>query len=189
MRIGYARVSTQDQNLQMQRDALKRAGCERVFEDHGVRGNALIKPQLMALLEFARAGDTIVVWRLDRLSRSLTDLLTLMEALKRHDLQFMSVTEAIETETPSGRLFFHLIGALSEFERDVIGQRTVEGLASAKASGVRLGRPPRLTDEKWEYVQRLKFEGWKIADIARLVGVSRQAIYDRQKKEAAGGAA
>ncbi len=145
--IGYARVSTDEQNLALQLDALKQAGCKRVFKDVG-SGSLKHRPELDACLEFLVTGDTLVVWRLDRLGRGLKHLIDVIEQLHAREVGFRSVTEQIDTTTSGGMLQFHIFGALAEFERQIIRERTRAGLAAARARGRLGGRPPVLTAEK-----------------------------------------
>ena len=140
MLIGYARVSTDDQTLDLQRDALTTAGCDRLFTDT-MSGATAARPGLMEALGFARPGDTIVVWRLDRLGRSLRHLIETVTALATRGVGFKSLTESIDTTSPGGKLIFHIFGALAEFERDLIRERTHAGLAAARARGRTGGRP------------------------------------------------
>ncbi|NMN07530.1 MULTISPECIES: recombinase family protein [unclassified Novosphingobium] len=188
MKIGYARVSTGEQNLALQRDALRAAGCEKIYEDHGVSGSAVIKPQYDEALRAARAGDEVIVWRLDRLSRSLLALIAELQQLSQLGLGFRSLTEQIETVTPAGQLFFHIVGAFAQFERDVIRERTRAGLESARRVGKRLGRPPAVSDEQWQAVRKLMRADPPLspAQAAKLLGISRQAVHKRLKAEAAG---
>lgn len=187
MKVGYARVSTDEQNLDMQIQALKDAGAERVFLDQGISGGAVFKPGLVECLQFVRAGDEIIVYKLDRLSRSLRDLIELVELLGKAELLFRSLHEQIETASPAGRLLFHVIGALAEFERDVIRQRTRDGLAAAKRAGKNLGRPPAISDEQWRTACTLLDGPQKmpVSQVAALLNVSRQAIYKRLNKDQA----
>ncbi len=143
--IGYARVSTSDQNLELQLDALKEAGCRRVFEETA-SGTNKARPQLLAALDFLRPGDTLVVWKLDRLARSVQQLIEIIEQLHKRGCGFRSLTEAIDTTTAGGRLIFHIFGALAEFERSIIRERTIAGLEAARARG-RKGRPSK-ADER-----------------------------------------
>jgi DNA invertase Pin-like site-specific DNA recombinase len=186
MKIGYARVSTIEQNLDLQIRALKAAGAEKIFTDQGVSGASVIKPAYFEALAFARPGDEIMVWKLDRLSRSLRDLIDTVEQLKERDLVFRSLTEAIETETSTGKLFFHVIGAFAQFERDIIRDRTAEGIAAARASGKHMGRPPTIKDEQWSQIKNLMSASPPLspATAAKLLGVSRQAVHQRLVKEA-----
>jgi DNA invertase Pin-like site-specific DNA recombinase len=183
VKLGYARVSTGEQNLALQIDALHAAGAERIFEDKGISGATVFKPAYAELLQMARPGDEIIVWRLDRLSRSLMTLITELSMLDDLKLGFRSVTENIETVTPAGQLFFHIIGAFAQFERDVIRERTVAGLDAARRAGKRLGRPPTITDEQWHQATKLMEPPHNMAvqAIADLLNVSRQAIYKRRK--------
>jgi len=144
MIIGYARVSTQDQNPQLQRDALEAAGCEQIFEER-VTGTKRERPELQACLRTLRAGDTLVVWKLDRLARSLKDLVELIHELNERGVGFRSVTEAIDTTNAGGKLVFHIFGALAEFEHSLIRERTLAGLAAARARGRKGGRRPALS--------------------------------------------
>jgi len=141
MIIGYARVSTQDQNPQLQRDALEEAGCEQIFEER-VTGTKRERPELQACLRTLRDGDTLVVWKLDRLARSLKDLVELIHELDDRGVGFRSLTEAIDTTSAGGKLVFHIFGALAEFEHSLIRERTLAGLASARARGRKGGRRP-----------------------------------------------
>jgi DNA invertase Pin-like site-specific DNA recombinase len=138
--IGYARVSTSDQNLELQLDALKEAGCRRVFEETASGANKA-RPQLRDALDFLQPGDTLVVWKLDRLARSLQQLIEVIEQLHKRGCGFKSLTEAIDTTTAGGRLIFHIFGALAEFERSIIRERTMAGLEAARTRGRRGGRP------------------------------------------------
>lgn len=144
MLVGYARVSTQDQNLALQLDALKAAGCEKVFVEKA-SGAQRDRPELKAALEYVRAGDSLVVWKLDRLARSLKQLIETVEHLGSRQIGLRSLTEAIDTETAGGKLVFHVFGALAEFERSIIRERTRAGLDAARARGKTGGRPVALT--------------------------------------------
>lgn len=145
MLVGYARVSTRDQNPALQLDALRAAGCERVFEETG-SGARADRPQLRAALDFMRPNDTLLIWKLDRLARSTKQLIDTVEALKARDIGFRCLTQELDTTTPGGRLVFTLFSALAEFERDVIRERTRAGLDAARARGRVGGRPPALSD-------------------------------------------
>ena len=144
MLIGYARVSTQDQKPELQLDALKAAGCEKVFEEKA-SGAQRDRPQLTAAVEYMRQGDTLVVWKLDRLARSMKQLIETVEGLDGRGIGFRSLTEAIDTTTPGGKLVFHIFGALAEFERSIIRERTTAGLKAARDRGRLGGRPPALS--------------------------------------------
>lgn len=177
MLIGYARVSTQDQNPDMQRDALKAAGCEKLFEEKA-SGAQRERPQLMAALEFMRDGDTLVVWRLDRLARSLRQLIETVEALERRGIGFKSITESIDTRTPGGRLVFHIFGALAEFERGIIRERTMAGLKAARERGRTGGRPARLDDDDLAAARALLADpNIGVREVARRLGVSVSTLY------------
>ena len=146
--IGYAKVSTTDQHLNLQRDALKTAGCRKIFADQGVSGSAVTRPQLARALEALRPGDTLVVWKLDRLGRSLSHLVMTIADLGKRGVNFRSLTESIDTESAGGRFMVHIIAALAEFERSRILERTRAGLDAAIKRGIRLGRTPRLDEKK-----------------------------------------
>lgn len=140
-RIGYARVSTQEQTLNLQRDALHVAGCQMIFDDQGVSGAKANRPGLDAAFAALQPGDVLVVWKLDRLGRSLRHLIDTLRDLSDRGIGFYSIQDAIDTTTAGGRLYFHIMGALAEFERDLISERTKAGMAAAKARGVHVGRP------------------------------------------------
>lgn len=177
MRIGYARVSTDDQTLDLQRDALKQAGCSELYEEHA-SGRSAARPQLEACLKALRAGDTLVVWRLDRLGRSLQDLIELTNNFQMRGVEFESLTERIDTSSPTGRLVFHLFGALAEFERSLIRERTMAGLKAARARGRKGGRPKKLTAKDLRTIKSLLKSGdVPIATIAEQFGISRSTIY------------
>jgi len=183
--VGYARVSTADQSLDLQSDALTAAGCGRVFMDTA-SGSLADRPQLTACLDYVRDGDTLVVWRLDRLGRSLPHLISTVRALADRGIGFKSVQEAIDTTTPGGRLVFHVFAALSEFESDLVKERTHAGLAAARARGRVGGRKPALTPAKANAARNLyDAGGTTVADIARVVGVSRATLYRHLKVGAA----
>lgn len=145
MKIGYARVSTEEQNLDLQVSALKAAGCDQLFQDHGVSGSTFRRPGLDHTLKRLDRGDTLVVWRLDRLGRSLKKLVDLIEVLERRDVRFQSLTEAIDTTSCSGTLIFHMMAALAQFERSLISERTRSGMKAAKARGKSIGRRTALS--------------------------------------------
>lgn len=177
MLIAYARVSTHDQNLDGQRDALKAAGCERVIVDT-MSGAASARPGLAQLEDVLRAGDTLVVWRLDRLGRSLKDLIAWMGYLEKREVGLRSLHENIDTTTPRGKLTFHVFGALAEFKRALIRDRTQAGLAAARARGRKGGRRPVLNAEKRALaVKRYKERQHSIAKICRMMGISKPTLY------------
>lgn len=144
-RVGYGRVSTADQNLNLQLDSLKAAGCAEIFTDRAISGANFERPGLTAALTKLRAGDTLVVWRLDRLGRSIADLIEIVGQLGKRNIEFHSLNEKIDTSTPTGRLTFHLMAAMAEFERQLIGERTKAGMQAARARGSRIGRRPAMT--------------------------------------------
>lgn len=184
MKIGYIRVSKQEQNEALQRDALKEAGCEKYFNDK-MTGSTFERKGLEELLAFVRSGDTVIVWKLDRLGRSLKDLIETLNLLKSRGVDFISLTESIDTTTPGGKLIFHLMGALAEFERDLIRERTNAGLAAARARGRIGGRPRRLaTNGKVALARRLFADPYhSIPEICSTLGISRSTLY-RYVKEA-----
>lgn len=177
MLIGYARVSTQDQKPQLQIDALKGAGCERIF-DEKASGAQSERPMLKEALAFLREGDTLVVWKLDRLARSLRQLIDTIETLEARRIGLRSLTENIDTTTSGGRLVFHIFGALAEFERSIIRERTVAGLASARARGRLGGRPRAMTPEDVAIAKTLLANREiSVKEIARRQGVSVSTLY------------
>lgn len=175
--IGYARVSTLDQDPNLQLDALTTAGCERIFTDEGTSGAIRDRPQLNTALDYLRPGDTLVVWRLDRLGRSLSHLISLIEGLGQRGIEFRSLTEDIDTQTPGGRLVFHVLGAITQFERDLIRERTMAGLAAARVRGRVGGRRPVLTEAKLRLARMMLDRGSAVTDVAAALGVARSTIY------------
>lgn len=176
-RIGYARVSTDDQNLDLQRDALKQAECSVVYEE-AASGKKALRLELEQCRKALRAGDTLVVWRLDRLGRSLPDLVQIVAELEKSGIGFESLTEKIETGSAAGKLVFHVFAALSEFERNLIRERTQAGLAAARARGRCGGRKPKLDDKKVREIKALLSDpNIQVADVARQYGVSRTTLY------------
>src|SRR5574342_1034071 len=177
MLVGYARVSTADQTLGLQKDALAQAGCERVFTDTA-SGSRADRPGLDEALDFLRPGDTLVVWRLDRLGRSLRHLIDTVGTLQQRGIGFKSLQEQIDTTTSGGKLVFHVFGALAEFERDLIRERTQAGLIAARARGRRGGRPKALDPRKAAIAQALYNDKTNaIADICRTLRISRATLY------------
>lgn len=178
MLIGYARVSTDDQNLDLQHDALHKAGCERIYSDQ-ISGANADRAGLAKAFEMLRSGDTLVIWRLDRLGRSLKDLIQMVEHLERLGVGLKSVQENIDTTTSGGKLVFHLFGALAEFERNLIKERTQAGLSSARARGRLGGRPKTLDTNKRELTLRLYRERkHTIAEICTMMGISKSTLYN-----------
>ena len=177
MLVGYARVSTQDQNPELQLDALKEAGCEKVFIEKA-SGAQRDRPELKAALDYMRSGDTLVVWKLDRLARSLKQLIETVESLEGQGIGFRSLTELIDTTTSGGRLIFHIFGALAEFERSIIRERTNAGLASARARGRLGGRPRGLSDEDLAAAKALLSDpNIPVEEIAERLGVAVSTLY------------
>mgnify|MGYP000888937773 CR=1 FL=1 len=176
MLIGYARVSTQDQNLELQREALSKAGCKKVFEDK-VSGTRADRPGLAKTLEMLREGDTLVVWKLDRLGRSVKQLVDLVGELHKQGAQFKSLTDAIDTGTPSGRFVFHVMASLAEMERELIVERTRAGLAAAREQGRVGGRRRVMTEEVVERCRRMLENGATRQQVADVIGVDVKTIY------------
>jgi DNA invertase Pin-like site-specific DNA recombinase len=175
--IGYARVSTDDQNLALQRDALRGAGCGQLFEYQGVSGKERTRPGLDAALDELAPGDVLVVWRLDRLGRSIAHLLALIDDLAARGIGFRSLSESFNARTSGGRLVFHLMAALAEFERALIGERTRAGLAAARARGRRLGRPPRHTENQKRAALRSVRNGRSVKEVAKSHGMHPRTLY------------
>lgn len=176
-RIGYARVSTDDQNLNLQRDALAKAGCNVIYEE-AVSGKSAVRHELEQCLKSLREGDTLVVWRLDRLGRSLPDLVQIITNLEQRGVSFESLTERIETNSATGKLVFHVFAALAEFERGLIRERTQAGLAAARARGRAGGRKPKLDAKQIRQIKALlRDPNTSVTEVARDYGVSRTTIY------------
>lgn len=181
MKIGYARTSTQDQNLDLQIDALQQLVCERIYQEKisSVKDN---RPELENCLKALRAGDTLYIWRLDRLGRSLKHLVQLINQLQDMDCSLVSIKENIDTSTPTGKLTFHIFASLAEFERDLICERTKAGLLSARARGRMGGRPQKLSEKEKSMIRQLmKDRNNSASDIAKRFGVSRATVYNITK--------
>jgi DNA invertase Pin-like site-specific DNA recombinase len=178
MKIGYVRVSKQEQHEALQIDALKEAGCEKWFVDK-MTGSKAERKGLDEALAYVRPGDTFVVWKLDRAGRSLTHLIELLKGLQERGIEFISLTEQIDTTTPGGKLIFHLMGALAEFERDLIRERTNAGLAAARARGRVGGRPRKLKTNGKVALTRRMFadQSHSIPEICAALGISRATLY------------
>lgn len=177
MKIGYARVSTDEQKLDLQMKALKNAGCERIYEDYGVSGKTFDRNGLETALGTLNKGDTLVVWRLDRLGRSLSKLVELMEHLGARGIDFRSLSESIDTTSSGGRLVFHMMAALAEFERSLISERTRAGMQAARENGKHLGRPRSLTCEQIDQaIVATEVDGETITDVAERFAVSRRSL-------------
>jgi DNA invertase Pin-like site-specific DNA recombinase len=181
MLIGYARVSTLDQTLALQQDGLSAAGCEAIYTDT-VSGSVTDRPGLSQALSHLRAGDTLVVWRLDRLGRSLPHLIEIIRQLQERAVGFRSVQEQLDTTTSGGKLVFHVFGALAEFERDLIRERTHAGLQAARARGRLFGRPRALSPRKAEQLRTLAHdEQLTVREICQTLGISRATFYRYRK--------
>ena len=177
MIIGYARVSTEDQNLDLQLDALKEAGCKKILQDKnsGVKKD---RDGLLRVLDIVRPGDTLVVWKLDRLGRSLQHLISVVDELKEKDVYFKSLKENLDTSSSTGKLIFHIFGALAEFERDIIRERTMAGLAAARARGRVGGRPKIMDAGKVKLARTLMADNSRcVREICEILGVSKATLY------------
>jgi DNA invertase Pin-like site-specific DNA recombinase len=174
--VGYARVSTDEQHLGLQLQALRQAGCGTIYKDHGVSGATMRREGLGRLLQSLRQGDKLIVWRLDRLGRSLGGLISLIEQLGRRGVRFSSLCEQIDIDSPSGKLVFHMMAALAEFERALIGERTRAGMAAARARGTRLGRPPSLSPPQCREARTMIEAGHPPVQVAAHYGVSPRTL-------------
>ena len=178
MLIGYARVSTEDQNLDLQRDALKAAGCTRIFEEKESGRAGTKRPALEAALDFLRAEDQLVVWKIDRLGRSLREMLDTAHMLQEHGVKLRSLTEQVDTETATGRMMFNFLGTIAEYFLDLNRERTLAGLKAAVARGRKGGRPRKITDADLEAGRAMLAAGTiPVAEIAKRLGVSRKTFY------------
>lgn len=189
MNIGYARVSTEDQHLDLQLQALEAAGCSRIFKDHGVSGAQNNRPGLRKALKAASAGDVLIVWKLDRLGRSLPHLVEVINKLRKVGIGFRSLQEQIDTTSAGGRFYLHILAALAEFERELISERTKAGMAAAKRNGKHVGRPHKLTDAQIDKARR-RIAAGEITqrDMAKALGVGPETLrraFARPKKGAA----
>lgn len=180
--IGYARVSTLDQNMALQLDALRKAGCEKVFEDKA-SGLKTDRPGLTEAIRYVRDGDTLTVWKLDRLGRSMKHLIEIITELQAKGVGFRSITENIDTTTSGGRLVFHLFGALAQFERDLIGERTRAGLQAAEERGRRGGRQVVVTPEKLAKARQHLAAGLNVREAAARVKIGKTALYEALRNE------
>ena len=177
MLIGYARVSTHDQTLNLQRDALEKAECEKIFTDQ-LTGTKAERKGLTEALSHLRTGDTLVVWRLDRLGRSLRHLIDTITSLQEHGIGFKSLTENIDTTTSGGKLVFHIFGALAEFEREIIRERTQAGLTAARSRGRTGGRPKALTAKEVQILRNMAADkSLTVSDICKTLGIGRTTFY------------
>lgn len=176
-KVGYARVSTKDQKLRMQYDGLSAVGCDPIFEDHGVSGAKASRPGLDEMLAEIRRGDALVVFKLDRLGRSVLHLADLLVRFQREDIHFCSLSEGINTATPGGKLVFHIFSAMAEFQREIIVENTLAGLDAARKRGSRLGRPPALDVETVLAAHRsITQDGLSVAEAARRLGADRTTL-------------
>ena len=178
MRIGYVRVSTIDQNTELQREAIERANCELIFEDK-MTGTKAKRPGLNRLLKKLKPGDTVVVWKLDRLGRSLINLADLLQTFKQKNIKFLSLTEGINTDTSMGRFTFHIMSALAEMEREIIVERTRAGLAVARKKGRIGGRRPKYSQEEWAQMGRLILDGMSRRQVAIIFDVGVSTLYKK----------
>lgn len=176
MKTGYARVSTEDQNPELQLAALKKAGCRKIYTDKAT-GAHVKRRELGKCLKALKEGDVLVVWKLDRLGRSLRDLITLLDDLKARGIAFRSLTESIDTATPTGRAMWQMVGILAELERSLIQERTKAGRAAAQARGVKMGRKPILSAQQVDHARKLREQGQSPGQVAQLLNVSRRTVY------------
>jgi DNA invertase Pin-like site-specific DNA recombinase len=180
MKIGYARVSTFDQNLNLQLDALRNSGCEQIFEEK-ISAVAKERPQLTILFTKLRKGDSVVVWKLDRLGRSLKDLIDLITKMKNLGVTFVSIQDGIDTSTATGRFTFNIFASLAEFEREIISERTKAGLAAARARGRKGGRPPGFSKETMSKIKAVKVlydkQDKTMKEIGEVLSISRATAY------------
>jgi DNA invertase Pin-like site-specific DNA recombinase len=177
MKTGYARTSTDDQTTALQLAALKRAGCKTIHQDQGISGAIRKRPALAKCLATLKAGDTLIVWKLDRLGRSLRDLIAMLDDLKQRGVKFHSLTEAIDTETPTGRAMWQLIGVLAELERSLIAERTRAGVKEAQRRGVKFGRKATLTAAQVKHAHDQIARGKRVQDVADLLGCHVATLY------------
>lgn len=178
MIIGYARVSKVDQNLQLQLDALTQAGCLKIFEEK-ISGKNRSRPELDAMLQMLRPGDRVVVWKLDRIGRSMKHLIELIEFFNAQDIEFVSLQENIDTSTPTGRMLFHIMAALAQFEREMIQERTQAGLEAARARGRKGGRPRVDSEAVQRAIKLYDSKEYTVKEIEEMTGVSRSTLYKR----------
>jgi len=182
MIVGYARVSTEDQKLDLQKDALIKAGCEKIFEDHGFSGRNTNRPGFKEVIDFLQKGDVLVVWKLDRLGRGLKQLVNTIEDLGEKGIQFKSLTDNIDTTTASGSLIFGIMAVLAQHERTIIVERTNAGLAAAKRRGILLGRKKKIGAERHDVIKLYEDGKKTIPEIAHILKVSRQTVYNELKR-------
>jgi DNA invertase Pin-like site-specific DNA recombinase len=174
---GYCRVSTTDQNPDLQLTALKRAGCKKIFTDDGLSGATTNRPALIRCLKALQPGDSLTVWKLDRLGRSLRDLIAMLDDLRARGVKFRSLTEAIDTDSPTGRAMWQMIGVLAELERSLITERTRAGVKAAQRRGVKFGRKAKLSPQQIGHAKKLVADGEAAPVVAGILGVSRATVY------------
>ena len=177
MKYGYARTSTDDQTTALQLAALRSARCTHIFEDKGISGATANRPALARCLKTLRAGDSIIVWKLDRLARSLADLIAILDGLRDRGVRFQSLTESIDTQTPTGRAMWQMIGILAELERSIIAERTRAGMQAARRRGVKFGRKPKLSPAQLDHARELIARGEARQYVADLLNVGRATLY------------
>ncbi|MCX8657355.1 recombinase family protein [Gilliamella sp. B2894] len=176
MQIGYARVSTNEQDLTLQIAALKKHGCERIFTDK-ISGSKLQRPGLNEALNFARKGDCIVIWKLDRLGRTMKGLIDLVEELNKKEIDICSLTDHIDTKGVTGKFFFHIMAAFAEMERELTRERTIAGLEAARKAGKKGGRPKSMTTKKLKAAKKLLSSGMTAKDVSQTLEVSLSTLY------------
>jgi DNA invertase Pin-like site-specific DNA recombinase len=176
MKYGYARVSTDHQNPALQPEALRKAGCKAVFKDDGLSGATTKRPALLRCLKKLERGDTLTVWKLDWMGRSFRDLITMLDSLRDRGVKFRSLTEAIDTDTPTGRAMWQMIGVLAELERSLISERTRAGVKVAQRRGVKFGRKPKLTSKQIDHARKLIDGGQRREDVAAILNVDRTTL-------------
>ncbi len=183
MKYGYARVSTDDQDPALQLAALKKAGCDQTFTDKGISGATTKRPALARCLKTLQSGDTLIVWKLDRLGRSVRDLLNILHDLQGREVQFQSITEAIDTRTPTGRAMLHMVALLAELERGLITERTRAGVKAAKKRGVKFGPKPKLSPEQIDHAREQIDQGKPAREVAALLKVDRVTLWRALKDD------
>jgi DNA invertase Pin-like site-specific DNA recombinase len=181
--IDYARTSTDDQTTALQLAALKKAGCQIIHADKGISGTVRKRPALERCLAALESGDTLIVWKLDRLGRSLRDLIDMLDDLRERGVRFQSITEAIDTETPTGRAMWQLVGVLAELERSLITERTRAGVKEAQKRGLKFGRKPKLSTAQIKHACQQIENGQRVQDVAALLNVDRITLYRALKKQ------
>lgn len=179
MKIGYIRISTADQQFSLQKQALESNGVDNrhIFEDN-CSGSLRDRPGLNKMLEFIQEGDEVIIWKLDRLGRSLSHLIEIMSTFKKKNIILKSITENIDTSTPTGNLFFHMFGMMAEYEYSLISERVKAGMLAAKKRGIRGGRPKAISDEKIEEAKKMISEGFSKVKVCRILGIGRTTLYN-----------